>query len=510
MASKTKDSVLSIFMPRAGQHWMIAALIFVVWSSMGIAALAQNEGGDSKASDEHEHERRRQIEFRQKKAKASMEELEVRMFQLSELIRKLEPDHAARLVLGLQKSREELIVDEMQSISRFVKEGKFDEAEEMQRRVIFRLNELRDLLLSTDLDLLLKLQRLRKLNKALKNVEKIQSEQDRLAKAAAELAKKEELDAADKKKLKKLARSQKDNRKRSDLLQSDLNDIADAEMKSPKALKNASEEMKKAEKKLKGGDANEAEEKGSQAKKKVDEAEKDMSEARKRLLQELQPFIRKAIIETLLAMIEKQQIIDEELAHRSGKLKAKPGRKRRALSDKAMTDGAREIQTLAKNALQLLEETEYAAALPWALRYIQEWAEPNVGAFMKGSFGLAELRRGKKIEKDAKELVSILVEEDRFAKQNEDKPKALEVIKLLAELRTLRLLQDRIHADTTLADKGQLSGLSPEEQQILRKVQGIRDWEVVIQNITKEIEKRGGTEHLRGDNEEGIEDDEFF
>ena len=139
-------------------------------------ARAQDDGPSRVGTDETD-DRRAQLEARQQRARELMAELEDRMFELSEMLREGHPDDSARLVLGLRKAREELILEDMEDIERHLAEGEFDEAAELQRGVIRRLAELRDLLLSTDLDLLLKLERLRKMNALLSDLEALEAEQ---------------------------------------------------------------------------------------------------------------------------------------------------------------------------------------------------------------------------------------------------------------------------------------------------------------------------------------------
>ena len=79
---------------------------------------------------------RESLEFSQRKVRANMQELEERMFRLSTLLRDAQPESAARLVLGLKRSREELIVADMDEARAFIAAGKLEEAAERQRVII--------------------------------------------------------------------------------------------------------------------------------------------------------------------------------------------------------------------------------------------------------------------------------------------------------------------------------------------------------------------------------------
>jgi len=106
---------------------------------------------------------RKQIQFEQDKAKAHMQELEERMFRLSNLIRESQPEDAARLLLGLRKAREQLILDRMGEASKMLDDLKLDQANKEQKEILVLLEELKKLLLTADIGLELKLEQLKKL-----------------------------------------------------------------------------------------------------------------------------------------------------------------------------------------------------------------------------------------------------------------------------------------------------------------------------------------------------------
>src|SRR5690606_4696819 len=106
------------------------------------------------------------IQFDQDKAEAHMRELEGRMYRLSELLREAQPDDADRLLLGLQKARESLIVDRMEQASTLLATLKLDKATSEQKEIIEKLEELKRLLLTADVGLQIKLQQLRRLQDA--------------------------------------------------------------------------------------------------------------------------------------------------------------------------------------------------------------------------------------------------------------------------------------------------------------------------------------------------------
>src|SRR5947209_3623466 len=99
-----------------------------------------------------------QIEFLQKNSQAQMQALQERMFRLAELTRATEPGDSAKLILALRRSREELILEEMKEVLDQLSQKNLGDATVKTQEVIVKLEKLKELLLSTDLDLQLALE----------------------------------------------------------------------------------------------------------------------------------------------------------------------------------------------------------------------------------------------------------------------------------------------------------------------------------------------------------------
>jgi hypothetical protein len=119
------------------------------------------------------------IGFSQQNAAAQMNELEERMFRLSEALRGLEPENAARLRLALKFSREEQILDQMRETNKLLTDAQLGKAETETKELIAKLEHLRTLLLAEDLDFQLKLARLRQMRETLAQLDRIVKEERR-------------------------------------------------------------------------------------------------------------------------------------------------------------------------------------------------------------------------------------------------------------------------------------------------------------------------------------------
>lgn len=122
---------------------------------------------------------RETIGFSQQNAAAQMNELEERMFRLSEALRGLEPENASRLRLALKFSREEQILEQMRETFKLLKDAQLSKAETEVKELIAKLEHLRNLLLAEDLDFQLKLARLRQMRETLAQLERIVKEERR-------------------------------------------------------------------------------------------------------------------------------------------------------------------------------------------------------------------------------------------------------------------------------------------------------------------------------------------
>ncbi len=176
---------------RLGPITRLVLLIFMTGHFMVRPALAQTKKesdkpasvfDDEKKTDETKNATvsdRDTIGFSQQNAAAQMNELEDRMFRLSEALRGLEPENSSRLRLALKFSREEQILEQMRETHKLLKDAQLSKAETETKELIAKLEHLRNLLLAEDLDFQLKLARLRQMRETLGRLERIVKEERR-------------------------------------------------------------------------------------------------------------------------------------------------------------------------------------------------------------------------------------------------------------------------------------------------------------------------------------------
>jgi len=172
-------------------------------------------GADPKKTDSQRSEKEvtvgEQLSFRQQQVHEEMSELEQRMFRLSEALKKLEPENSSRLMLGLKYAREELILHQMKEVQEELARLSLKGAAEEQKQLLAKLERLQQLLLSTDLDFEMRLERLRLIRETLRKLDTVikeESREEKTSKKAAEMEKRLEALAKRKAALEELVKQQ--------------------------------------------------------------------------------------------------------------------------------------------------------------------------------------------------------------------------------------------------------------------------------------------------------------
>ncbi|HEV3345335.1 MAG TPA: hypothetical protein VG125_33465 [Pirellulales bacterium] len=119
------------------------------------------------------------LSFRQAKVAAEMTELEERMYRLSEALKSMEPENSSRLMLGLKFAREELILHQMKEAQAMLSKRSLGEAAVEEKQLLSKLERLHDLLLATDLDFQMQMEKLRQIREVLRRLDKAIKEEDR-------------------------------------------------------------------------------------------------------------------------------------------------------------------------------------------------------------------------------------------------------------------------------------------------------------------------------------------
>ena len=475
--------------------------IALVWAwTIGLPVGAQEpEVPAAEVEAQDPAERKRRLEFQQDRARAQLAELEDRMFQLAELLRSSEPDDSARLVLGLRKAREELIHDEMEEIRRLIAEEKWTEAEERQRQVLFRLEELRDLLLSTDLDLLLKLERLRRLNAALARLGQVE---DALLEQGESLRdiEQESDDQKRRRRLRGALLGAEENRSLAEVLEGEVDEALGSQPAAREGMNEAIGSMLETENALEGAALGEARAETERTGEALDRVEGELRRAREELLWELQPYIRRTLIDSLARMRDHQEevngamrqaLIDADEA--SGEPIEEAVLDERVAS--RLFDRQRTFDDILRDTAQLVAETEFSVAMPSVLEYMRLWEQPILEALPEGVIQRQDLAAGRRNHAKLEAVLDILLEEENRWNKNRRR-ETRRIIKLVSELKGARTMQGSIRDDTAWLDS--LEEGSPYSHRGEAILNTMQDLEARLTDMMEELDARYWSEMTQG------------
>jgi hypothetical protein len=248
-----------------------------------------------------------QVQYQQKTVEAQVAELQDRMFHLADLTRAAEPDDSARLLMAVRKAREDLILEQVHDVLDQLSHEDFSKASDEQQQVLVKLEELKKLLTSTDLDMQMQLDRLKKLNAAIAKLDVAIKEQRREQKHVADLAAKPA--AAKPGDPKDAKQQQEQNHKAADAIAQTLKDLGAAPAAAAATLGGATQDMALAEGMLGNGNPGAASPLQGQAADQMQKARAQLEAERQKILNELAAQVRKQVVENLTEMLERQKSI---------------------------------------------------------------------------------------------------------------------------------------------------------------------------------------------------------
>lgn len=435
--------------------------------------------------------------FQNERARQHMLELEQRMFRLAEMLKESQPEDSQRLKMGVERSREGLLVQRMSSVSDLIGGLELNEASTKIDSVISELQAIKKLLLTADLDAAIKQEQLRKIKEAIKAIEAIEAQEAENQGQSDKLA---ESGDPSKAAMKGLGEAEERNKEATERLSDKIGDInpADGDLKeAQKSLGQASGKMGEASDQLSEGESpSGASESQGDARKKLDEAKKKLEEARDKLQKELERKIRGLVVDNLKAMLKQQTQIREQLEIVSEQ--ADQGDARAIVQVRSFAAPEQEIITLAEETIELTELVEFSVALPPALSAVRDRMIYLVDDYSAGLGGPAVVASTIRVEQDLEALIDAM--EMSNANQEPKEPKdpkdqdpreqeQREVNQILAEMRMLRIMQVATNENVIRLEQARQAGDLP--QAVLRKREEMtRDQQDSVREVTAKLREQ--------------------
>jgi hypothetical protein len=423
-----------------------------------------------------------QIQFQQKTVEAQMQEFQERMFHLADLTRDTEPDDSSRLLMAVRKAREDLIIEQMRDCIDQLGKVDLSKASDEQEQILVKLNELKKLLTTTDLDLQMQLDKLKKLNDAIAKLDKGIKEERREQAQTGELAKAATTQPTA---MAGPKNDQQQNRKATDAIAQTMKDLGGDSAKAGDKLGNASQSMSLAEGHLGNGNPSDASPLQGQAADTMQQARDDLDKERQKLLDELEKQVRAQVVANLQEMLDRQKSIRGETEAVATRLNTSDREVQLRVKQLAPAETA--IVRICSDTLDLIEQTDFSVALPPALEEVKSNCESVADRLDTGTADVPLVDDQKQIESDLQNLLDTFKElasqpagpsNCRGSKGNKNK--------LLAELKTLRLLQTQVEIHTAKLDARRAAG--DQSSEIEEKIGTVRDEQESVHLAVKKLQ----------------------
>ena len=426
-----------------------------------------------------------QVQFQQTTVEAQVRELQDRMFHLADLTRQAEPDDSARLLMAVRKAREDLILEQVRDVLDQLSHQDFSRAVEEQQQVLVKLEQLKRLLTSTDLDLQMQMDRLKKLNAAIAKLDPAIKEQRRQQKKVAELAAKTPAKPAaakpgDAKPSDAAKQDQAQNHRAVEAIAQALKDLGPGPAAAAATLGGATQDMSLAEGLLAAANPGGASPLQGSAGDQMQKARDQLEKERQKILDELAKQVRKQVVENLAEMLDRQKSVRGATAA----LAAAGG------SDASASDGqdkARQLSSaeaaivrIGEATLELVEQTQFSVALPAELKAIGRSCESIGDRLGAGTADRRVVGDQVQVEHDLADLLDTFKQLASNPGPNPSECKGCKgnKNKLLAELKVIRVMQQHVNRHTAEADadrgageldengKARVSGLSVSQAEV--------------------------------------------
>jgi bacterioferritin-associated ferredoxin len=351
-----------------------------------------------------------------------------------------------------------------------------------------KLNELKKLLTTTDLDLQMQLEKLKKLNDSIARLDKGIKEEHREQKQTNALAS-AKTPTTNPAALASPKSDQQQNRKATDAVSQTLKDLGGETAKSGDKLGAASQSMSLAEGHLGAGHPGDASALQGQAADTMQQVRDDLDKQRQKLLDELEHQVRQQVVANLQEMLDRQKSIRG--ATEAVVTRLNSADREVQLRVKQLAPAEMAVVRICAETMELVDQTQFSVALPPALANIKDSCQSVSDRLSNGAVDGPLVDDQKQIEQNLQDLLDTFKQlasqpsqggQCHGCKGNKNK--------LLAELKTLRLLQTQVATHTVRLDAQRASGDgTPQMQQRISTVHDEQEQvHVAVQKLQDELE----------------------
>jgi bacterioferritin-associated ferredoxin len=363
--------------------------------------------------------------------------------------------------MAVRKAREDLILEQMRDCIDRLAHADLSKAGDEQEQIMVKLNELKKLLTTTDLDLQMQLDKLKKLNDSIAKLDKGIREERREQQQTGDLAKAATTQPSD---LAAPKSDQQKNRKATEAIAQTLKDLGGETAKSGDTLGNASQSMSLAEGHLGAGQPGQASPLQARAADTMQTVKDDLEKQRDKLLDELEHQVRQQVVANLQEMLDRQKSIRG--ATQAVVTRAMTSDREVQLRVKQLGPAEQAIVRICADTQELVDQTQFSVALPPALADLKAAEDSVADRLASGNADIPLVDDEKQIEQNLQDLLDTFKQlasqqgeggQCHGCKGNKNK--------LLAELKVMRMLETRVHDHTQKLDAQRIAvGDTPEIQ----------------------------------------------
>lgn len=224
-------------------------------------------------------------------------------------------------------------------------------------------------------------------------------------------------------------------------------------------------------------------------------AEEDLAEATEKLLVQLRSELHTRLITELTEMHEAQAYIRESTEAQAPRLAKKSRAAAIAMAGLAQKEG--ELAGRTEHLLALVEETEYGIALPTALRVFGREMRDVEGWLKEADASARTIAMEKRIEEDLLGLLQAVRRLPPTTPPPADAPlpsdllaRERELNRLIAELKTIRLLQARLNDDTAGLDKSRPAARATLPPALRREIEALESTQEDLRESLSKVAER--------------------
>jgi hypothetical protein len=330
---------------------------------------------------------------------------------------------------------------------------------------------------------------------ALDNLQKQKDAQAAQLKALAE--------ALSQKKFSELKKDQAGNQQATNAISDMCSNLGESGAAAGSNCNSASTSMGSASNKLGKMDPSGAQPDQQSAIESLKSAKEDINGEIAKLLNELRSQIKKRVLEELTIMLEKQISVRESTSLLAPRVTA--GSRQALASVVALGKSEGKIIDMADDLIGLVEETEFAIALPAVLGAVRDEMADVKEQLAAGDSSEGVIAAEKQIEADLQALFDAMKQmpgKDGNKKGSKSNPadRERELNKIVAELKMIRILQVRLNGDTIKVDRTRAEepGVEPPSP-VVKEVKVLKGRQDDVHEVTSRLNDERGDEIPSGD-----------